>query len=71
MLVTLGRGLATATIPSAQYLALVKETALSSLVTFTRNSPATYIDSAGTRQTAPIHEPRFDYDSTTGALLAC
>lgn len=34
---------------------------------FTRNSIATYFDSSGTLQTAPAHQPRFDYDPVTHA----
>jgi hypothetical protein len=40
-----------------------------SLVTFTRASSATYIDSAGTLQTAATDVPRFDHNPTTGESL--
>ncbi len=40
-----------------------------SLVTFTRASSATYIDSAGTLQTAAVDVPRFDHNPTTGESL--
>jgi hypothetical protein len=39
------------------------------LVTFTRASSATYIDSAGTLQTAATNVPRFDHNPTTGESL--
>jgi hypothetical protein len=39
------------------------------LVTFTRASNATYIDSAGTLQTAATDVPRFDHNPTTGESL--
>jgi hypothetical protein len=38
-------------------------------VTFTRASSATYIDSAGTLQTAAVDVPRFDHNPTTGESL--
>ncbi|TDE37972.1 phage head spike fiber domain-containing protein [Antarcticimicrobium sediminis] len=39
------------------------------LVSFTRASTATYIDSTGTMQTAAIDEPRFDHDPVTHEAL--
>jgi len=39
------------------------------LVTFTRASSATYIDSAGTLRTAATDVPRFDHNPTTGESL--
>ena len=39
------------------------------LVSFTRASNATYIDSAGTLQTAAVDVPRFDHNPTTGESL--
>ena len=39
------------------------------LVTFTRASSATFINSAGTLQTAAVDVPRFDYNPTTGESL--
>jgi hypothetical protein len=39
------------------------------LVTFTRASTATFIDSAGTLQTAAVDVPRFDHNPTTGESL--
>ncbi len=39
------------------------------LVTFTRASTATFIDSAGVLQTAATNEPRFDHNPTTGESL--
>jgi hypothetical protein len=42
---------------------------LGPLVTFTRASSATYIDSAGTLQTAATDVPRFDHNPTTGESL--
>jgi hypothetical protein len=38
-------------------------------VTFTRASSATFIDSAGTLQTAAVDVPRFDHNPTTGESL--
>jgi hypothetical protein len=38
-------------------------------VTFTRASSATFIDSAGTLQTAAVDVPRFDHNPTTGGSL--
>jgi hypothetical protein len=43
--------------------------AVGPLVTFTRASSATYIDSAGTLQTAAVDVPRFDHNPTTGESL--
>jgi hypothetical protein len=40
-----------------------------SLVTFTRASSGTYVDSAGTLQTAATDAPRFDHNPTTGESL--
>ncbi len=40
-----------------------------SLVTFTRASSATYIDSAGTLQTGAVDVPRFDHNPTTAESL--
>jgi hypothetical protein len=40
-----------------------------SLVTFTRASSGTYVDSAGVIQTAATDVPRFDHNPTTGASL--
>jgi hypothetical protein len=39
------------------------------LITFTRASSATYIDSAGTLQTAATDVPRFDHNPATGESL--
>jgi len=39
------------------------------LVSFTRASSATFIDSAGTLQTAAVDVPRFDHNPTTGESL--
>jgi hypothetical protein len=39
------------------------------LVTFTRASSATFIDSAGTLQTAAVDVPRFNHNPTTGESL--
>jgi hypothetical protein len=40
-----------------------------SLVTFTRASSGTFVDSAGTLQTAAVNAPRFDHNPTTGESL--
>jgi len=40
-----------------------------SLVTFTRASSGTYVDSTGTLRTAAVNEPRFDHNPTTGESL--
>ena len=40
-----------------------------SLVTFTRASDGTFVDSAGARQTAATNVPRFDHNPTTGESL--
>ena len=40
-----------------------------SLITFTRASSGTYVDSAGVLQTAATDVPRFDHDPTTGESL--
>ena len=40
-----------------------------SLITFTRASSGTYVDSAGVLQTAAIDVPRFDHNPTTGESL--
>jgi hypothetical protein len=42
---------------------------LDSRITFTRASSATFIDSAGTLQTAATDVPRFDHNPTTGESL--
>ena len=39
------------------------------MITFTRNSIGTYVDSNGVIQTAAIDAPRFDHDPTTNASL--
>jgi len=39
------------------------------LVTITRSSSGTFVDSAGTPQTAATNEPRFDHNPTTGESL--
>jgi hypothetical protein len=53
----------------AENKSLVDATTGASLVTFTRASSATYIDSAGTLQTAAVDVPRFDHNPTTGESL--
>lgn len=42
------------------------ETALSSFMTFARNSTATYTGPDGLIKTAAVNEPRYDYDPVTG-----
>ena len=49
-------------------MALVSKT-FGEIITFTRASTATYVDSAGVLQTAAINAPRFDYNPTTLAAL--
>lgn len=53
----------------AESKSLVDATTGSSLVTFTRSSGATYVDSDGLNKTATTNEPRFDHDPTTGECL--
>jgi hypothetical protein len=48
---------------------LVDATTGSNLVTFTRASSGTYVDSTGVIQTAATNAPRFDHDPTTGESL--
>ena len=48
---------------------LVDATTGSNLVTFTRASSGTFVDSAGVLQTAVTNEPRFDHNPTTGESL--
>lgn len=42
------------------------ETPLASLMTFTRNSTATYTGPDGVLRTAAVNQPRYDYDPVTG-----
>ena len=42
------------------------ETPLASLMTFTRNSTATYTGPDGVLRTAGVNQPRYDYDPVTG-----
>ena len=48
---------------------LVDATTGSNLVTFTRASSGTFVDSAGVLQTAATDAPRFDHNPTTGESL--
>jgi hypothetical protein len=48
---------------------LVDSVSGQNLITFTRASSATYINSTGTLQTAATNEPRFDHNPTTGESL--
>jgi hypothetical protein len=48
---------------------LVDSVSGQNLITFTRASSATYIDSTGTLQTASTDVPRFDHNPTTGESL--
>jgi hypothetical protein len=48
---------------------LVDATTGAELVTFTRASSGTYVDSQGVIQIASTDEPRFDHDPTTGESL--
>jgi hypothetical protein len=49
--------------------ALVDSASGQNLITFTRASSATYIDSTGTLQTATTNVPRFDHNPITGESL--
>ena len=62
------------TVPSldlrfADNKSLVDATTGQNLVTFTRASSGTYVDSEGVIQIASTDEPRFDHDPTTGESL--
>lgn len=48
---------------------LVDVVSKNNLVTFTRASTGTYVDSTGTIQTAAVNTPRFTYDPVTGSSL--
>jgi hypothetical protein len=48
---------------------LVDSVSGQNLITFTRASSATFIDSTGTLQTATTNAPRFDHNPTTGESL--
>jgi len=48
---------------------LVDDVSGNNLITFTRASTGTYVDSNGVIQTAAIDTPRFDHDPTTNASL--
>jgi hypothetical protein len=53
----------------AENKSLVDATTGSNLVTFTRASSGTFVDSAGVIQTASTDVPRFDHNPTTGESL--
>ena len=53
----------------AENKSLVDATTGSNLVTFTRASDGTFVDSAGVIQTATTDVPRFDHNPTTGESL--
>jgi len=53
----------------AENKSLVDATTGASLVTFTRASSGTFVDSAGVIQTAATNAPRFDHNPTTGESL--
>jgi len=48
---------------------LIDNVSSNNLITFTRSSTATYVDSNGIIQTAAIDTPRFDHDPETGESL--
>lgn len=56
-------------LPFADSKSLVDAITGRQLVTFARASSATFIDSAGTLQTAAVDVPRFDHNPTTGESL--
>ena len=53
----------------ARNKSLIDDTTNQNLITFTRSSTATYVDSNGIIQTAAADEPRFDHDPETGESL--
>ena len=53
----------------AENKSLVDAVTGASLITFTRASSGTFVDSAGVLQTAATDEPRFDHSPTTGESL--
>ena len=53
----------------AENKSLVDAVTGASLITFTRASSGTFVDSAGVLQTAATDEPRFDHNPTTGESL--
>jgi prepilin-type N-terminal cleavage/methylation domain-containing protein len=53
----------------AKNKSLIDSVSGNNLITFTRNSPATYVGEDGLIKTAAVNEPRFDYDPTTGESL--
>jgi hypothetical protein len=53
----------------AKYKSLEDYVTGKNLITFTRGSAATYVDSNGVIQTAATDEPRFDHDPVTGESL--
>jgi prepilin-type N-terminal cleavage/methylation domain-containing protein len=48
---------------------LIDSVSGNNLITFTRNSPATYVGEDGLIKTAAANEPRFDHDPMTGESL--
>jgi hypothetical protein len=56
-------------LPFADNKSLVDATTGAQLVTFTRASSGTYVNSEGVIQIASTDEPRFDHDPTTGESL--
>ena len=53
----------------ARNKSLIDDYSGTTLVTFTRASSGTFVDSAGVLQTAATDEPRFDHNPTTGESL--
>jgi len=56
-------------LPFADNKSLVDATTGQNLVTFTRASSGTYVDSQGVIRTATTNEARFDHNPTTGREL--
>jgi prepilin-type N-terminal cleavage/methylation domain-containing protein len=53
----------------AKNKSLIDSVSGNNLITFTRNSPATYVGEDGLIKTAAVNEPRFDHNPVTGESL--